>query len=249
MLGSRLFAKQSTRDGLRVSKLLVAERVESKGEYYVALTIDRDYFGPALLVSKQGGRWVDVEAQSHDTLLKIQIGYNEGITDDIVLRVREMLRFDSQYRERLKSLLSKMWTLFCQKDMTLFEMNPLVITREDELMYLDTKFTFDNAASKRQQEVFDLRKVDQEDPQELEAAQSGLVYVCLGGNIGNVVNRARLAMATDDAISYYGGQSANFLDAGDQATTETMVKAFEIILRDDRVKVILVNIHGGKLSR
>jgi succinyl-CoA synthetase beta subunit len=143
-------------------------------------------------------------------------------------------------------VLKNMAKLFVAKDALLLEINPLVRTEEGEFICLDAKFNIDNAAKNRQKDLFALQDVATRSPDELEAEKHGLVYINLDGDIGNVVNGAGLAMATNDAISLYGGKSANFLDAGGLATKETFQKALEIILRDPRVKSILVNIYGGE---
>ena len=141
-----------------------------------------------------------------------------------------------------------MHKLFKDKDATLLEVNPLVKSEGGRFTCIDAKFSFDNAAEKRQKDIFALRESTPSEANEMEAEKYGLVYIRLDGNIGNVVNGAGLAMATNDAIALHGGASANFLDAGGQATKETIIKAFEIILRDERVKCVLVNIYGGMLK-
>jgi succinyl-CoA synthetase beta subunit len=247
MLGHKLFTKQSAGKGLLVDRLYVTEYVEYKEEYYLAITIDRSTYSPALIVSKDGGMNIEQVAKSNPASLHtFKIDYKEGPSKDVVAGVARTLDLDAQAEEKMETLLQTLYKVFKQNDATLIEINPLVQTFSDEFLCLDAKFSFDDAAAKRQQAIFAMRDVSQEDAIEAEADKSGLVYVRLEGNIGNVVNGAGLAMATNDAISYYGGSSANFLDAGGQATTETMVKAFDIILRDTRVKVIFVNIYGGK---
>lgn len=247
MFNAHLRTNQTPNQGLLVDKLLVSEKVGYEQEYYLAIAIDRKSCSPVLIVSQQGG--VDIEqitASSPDSLLRWPIKYSEGITSDMIQEISEKLSLDDTSRDEMLNLLTKLYGVFKAKDATLLEINPLVRTKAGQFLCLDAKFNIDNAAVKRQPEIFQLRDRSQERPDELEAEKSGLVYVHMDGNIGNVVNGAGLAMATNDAIALYGGKSANFLDAGGQATTETMVKAFEIILKDDRVKVILVNIYGGK---
>jgi succinyl-CoA synthetase beta subunit len=250
MLGHQLYTEQSAGKPLKVDKLYVTERVEVKDKYYLAITINRSTYRPELIVSKHGGREVEKIAEPDTkSLIKLPIEYTVGITPEIVSRVSQDLGLDSRSLEKMGDLLEKLYGIFLHKDATFLEINPLVRDQKGEFICLDAKFSFDDAAMRRQPELLALRDKTHEDAAEIEAEGSGLVYVRLDGNIGNVVNGAGLAMATNDAISYYGGKSANFLDAGGQATTATMVKAFDIILRDPRVEVILVNIYGGEFLR
>ncbi|EFQ32386.1 CoA-ligase [Colletotrichum graminicola M1.001] len=177
------------------------------------------------------------------------LGYTRGITREIVESISKFLDASAKERDSLQRILGRLYKVFTAKDATLLEIGSLARSHDGTLTCLDVRVVFDDAASKRQVDVFSLRDVMHEISEEVEAEKYGLVYVKMDGNIGNVVNGAGLAMATNDAIALYGGSSANFLDAGGQATKHTMVKAFEIILRDERVKTILVNIYGGKSDR
>jgi succinyl-CoA synthetase beta subunit len=247
MLGHNLVTKQTSAEGLLVDKLYVAEKVAYTNEYYLSITIDRENACPAIIASRHGGMDIEKAAETDPkSVAKLRINYLEGLTDKDVRAIAAALDVYSTEIPRLNTLLQKLFELFKQKDATLIEINPLVRTEDGQFLCLDAKFSFDNAAAPRQKQLFALEEKTARDADELEAEKSGLVYIRLDGNIGNVVNGAGLAMATNDAISYYGGKSANFLDAGGQATKETMVDAFRIILRDERVKVILVNIYGGK---
>lgn len=249
MLGHRLITKQTGEKGLQVNKIYVAEQIEYQDEWYLAMTIDRERYQPALILSKAGG--VDIESVAKTTpekLLTFHFSLTKGITPDLVRQVSSALGITDKETKNLERILEKMHKLFVSKDATLLEINPLVRSSDSTFTCLDAKFSFDNAAEKRQTDLFAMRDLEQEQGDEVEAEKYGLVYIRLEGNIGNVVNGAGLAMATNDAIAYYGGASANFLDAGGQATTETMKKAFEIIMRDERVQCIFVNIYGGKFS-
>lgn len=249
MLGQKLHTHQN-KTGAEVEALLVAGKIDYEEEYYVSISIDRSNSCPSLMVSKSGG--VDIE-QNADSIAREPIVYSEGITTELVSRVARRLELPPQASQKLAPILEGIYKLFVESDATLIEINPLVRTPANDFICLDSKCSFDDAAKPRQPELFAQRpqrlpnaaQLTEEQRDEQEAAASGLVYVRLEGNIGNVVNGAGLAMATNDTISHYGGQSANFLDAGGQATTKTMVKAFEIILRDERVKVVFVNIYGG----
>lgn len=248
MLGHHLHTKQTTEKGLPVDKLYVTEKVEYTKEFYLAVTVDRQNCCPAIIVSRAGGTSIEETAKKDpDAVQSVRFDYLGGVTEETVDAVAKVLEVTgSAQREKLAILLRNMIKLFKEKDATLLEINPLVLTAENgDFLCLDAKFNFDDAAKPRQADLFSLEEKKLREGLELEAEESGLVYVRLDGNIGNVVNGAGLAMATNDAISYFGGSSANFLDAGGQATKETMVNAFRIILKDDRVKVILVNIYGG----
>ena len=247
MLGHRLVTKQTSTEGLLVDKINVAEIIDYKEEYYVAMTIDRAKYCPALIISKQGG--VNVEAAKKDDpnhLASYHFNLTEGLSKETEAKVAAQLKLSDTGAQNFRKILRNLTKVFREKDATLLEINPLVRTESDEFYCLDAKCSFDNAAEKRQKEIFSLRNRDQEIEEETEAEQYGLVYVRLDGNIGNIVNGAGLAMATNDAIAHYGGQSANFLDTGGQATVETVQKALELVIRDTRVKAVLVNIYGGK---
>ncbi|EXA46335.1 hypothetical protein FOVG_07056 [Fusarium oxysporum f. sp. pisi HDV247] len=246
MLGSRLKTKQTSGEGIVVDKLYVAESVKYDEEWYLALTVDREKYAPVVLVSKHGGINVEDNANSSTgSLQSFHFNLSDGITPGLVSRIRKGIGASEDEANKLGTILDRLLQIFISKDATMLEINPLVRTADANFKCLDAKFTFDDASERRQPELFAMRDVEAEVGEELEAQKHGLVYIKMDGNIGNVVNGAGLAMATNDAIAYHGGSSANFLDAGGQATKQTMQKAIEIILRDQRVKVILVNIYGG----
>ncbi|KAF3761852.1 hypothetical protein M406DRAFT_342550 [Cryphonectria parasitica EP155] len=222
ILGHRPKTKQTTGNGLSVDKVYVAEVLMYDEEWYLAIAIDRENFRPAVIISKSGG--MDIETVAKQT------------PDEIA----EAMWTSSGHEASLGEALNKMHKLFISKDATLMKINPLVRHADTQsFTCLDAKFSFGDAAKPRQQELFAIRDRDS------ESGIHGLVYIQMDGSIGHVVNGAGLAMATNDAIAHHGGTSANLLDAGGQATTETMQKAFEIIRKDDRVNCILVNIYGG----
>ncbi|KAM5513388.1 hypothetical protein FOXYSP1_08188 [Fusarium oxysporum f. sp. phaseoli] len=246
MLGSRLKTNQTSGEGIVVDKLYVAESVKYDEEWYLALTVDREKYAPVVLVSKHGGINVEDNANSSTgSLQSFHFNLSDGITPGLVSRIRKGIGASEDEANKLGTILDRLLQIFISKDATMLEINPLVRTADANFKCLDAKFTFDDASERRQPELFAMRDVEAEVSEELEAQKHGLVYIKMDGNIGNVVNGAGLAMATNDAIAYHGGSSANFLDAGGQATKQTMQKAIEIILRDQRVKVILVNIYGG----
>lgn len=247
VLGNRLKTAQTAHGGPVVKRLYVAEQVKPKEEWYLAITIDRERYCPVLIISKKGGGNIDTIArESPADVFTFPISYSDGITPEVVDAVQQRVELSTTALTSLQDTLKSLWSIFTEKDATLLELNPLALLPSDTFMPLDAKFTFDDAAAKRQPDLFQMRDAEHEIAEEVEAEKFGLVYVRLDGNIGNVVNGAGLAMATNDAVELHGGASANFLDAGGQATKETMIQAFRIILADERVKVILVNIYGGE---
>ncbi|KAF7718676.1 Uncharacterized protein PECH_001454 [Penicillium ucsense] len=242
MIGYYLETKQTPPGGLLVKKLYIYKAVDIAQEYYVALTFDRDRSMPVLLISNVGG--VDIESNA-DRLEHYWFDMTHGITDEIVAYIQAQLGFSDQEMGVISHILRQMVKLFREKDATLLELNPLVRTCEGQFVCLDAKFTFDNSARFRQAEIFGLEERLPDEEDEYEASQAGLSYVRLNGDIGNLVNGAGLAMATNDLVSLYGGKCANFLDVGGGATRQTLLKAFEILNRDTRIRGILINIYGG----
>lgn len=227
--------------------MYVAEAVESQREWHLAMTIDRENYCPAIILSSNA-------SETNKSSVVIPFGFSTGITPEVVSQVQNHMSLGSDAPSNLNSILQSLFSIFKDKDATLLEIGRLALVpsqdqKTSSFICLDASFSLDDAAHRRQKELFALRDTEQEVPEEVEADQYGLVYVRMDGNIGNVVNGAGLAMATNDAIGLYGGKSANFLDGGGQATKETMVKAFGIIMADPRVKVILVNIYGGELLK
>ncbi|WDK19989.1 succinyl-CoA synthetase beta chain (CoA-ligase) [Colletotrichum graminicola] len=239
-------ASKSSGGEILTKKLFITEMINHEIAWFLAITFDRENSCPIIIASKRGG--IDMETmiqQYPEQFRTFTLGYTRGITREIVESISKFLDASAKERDSLQRILGRLYKVFTAKDATLLEIGSLARSHDGTLTCLDVRVVFDDAASKRQVDVFSLRDVMHEISEEVEAEKYGLVYVKMDGNIGNVVNGAGLAMATNDAIALYGGSSANFLDAGGQATKHTMVKAFEIILRDERVKTILVNIYGG----
>lgn len=243
MLGSYLTTKQTPPNGLLVSKLYIYKAVDVAHEFYFAVTFDRERYSPVLLISDDGG--VNIESNV-DKLHRFWFALSTGITPKMIADIQARLGFTPTEMATIEHILKQMVRLFQEKDATLLELNPLVRTAEGNFVCLDAKFHFDNAARFRQPEIFGLEERSPDEEDEYEASKLGLSYVRLDGNIGNIVNGAGLAMATNDVISHYGGKSANFLDIGGGATTKTLSKAFEILNKDSRIKGILINIYGGE---
>ncbi|KAJ5210175.1 ATP-grasp fold succinyl-CoA synthetase-type [Penicillium cf. griseofulvum] len=242
MIGHNLTTAQTPADGLRVNKLYIYKAVFIAREFYLAMTFDRQHTSPVLLISSSGG--INIESNV-DKLHKLRFGISTGITDEIDAYVQAELGFSDAEMKDIHRILVQMVKLFKEKDATLVELNPLVRTDEGEFVCLDAKLGFDNAARYRQKEIFALEERPPDEEEELQLEKLGLSYVRLDGNIGNIVNGAGLAMATNDLISLYGGKCANFLDVGGGATKEALSKGFEILKNDQRVKGILINIYGG----
>ncbi|KAK1468507.1 NAD-dependent deacetylase sirtuin-5 [Colletotrichum melonis] len=246
MLDHYLKTDQSVGNGVLVNKLHVTESLNPERKWYLAITFDRENYCPIIIASKFGGVAIEkIAAQHPDELHTFRFGFTDGITTKLTNKVSNCLGASAKEKEDLNDILGRLYKIFTTKDAYSLEIKTLASSSEGGLTCMDAKFSFDDAAAKRQKTLFAERDTEHEIPEEVEADKYGLVYVRMDGDIGNVVNGAGLAMATNDAIALHGGASANFLDAGGQATKETMVKAFEIILRDQRVKTIFVNIYGG----
>ncbi|PWY93043.1 hypothetical protein BO94DRAFT_583284 [Aspergillus sclerotioniger CBS 115572] len=242
-LSHRPNARQNKASELPVDKPQTTEGTTLKTEFYLAITVDREHYCPVIIVSRKDD--VRIGELGRHNARRVHIDYSKGITDDTVRSIIKTLALEQGLTKNLHSLLEGLYDTFISKDATLLEINHVVKTDQNTFVCSDPNFTIDDASAPRQPDIFSIKADEQEHPTETEAKKHGLVYVHLDGNIGTIVNGAGLAMATNDVISYYGGKSANFLDAGGQATTETMVKAFQIVLADHWVKVIFVNIYGG----
>lgn len=231
-----------------VSRLYVEEAVQFDKKWHIAMTVDREDYCPVIrikdLESSQGSQ---IHEDQKNPQYSFGFSLRNGISDNIIANISRTLQLPETKTETLRKIIQGMFRIFSEKEAINLETH-LLNTVDGRLICSDSGFFFDDAAQKRQPDLFALRDSAQEIREEVEAEKYGLVYVRMDGNIGNVVNGAGLAMATNDAISLYGGSSANFLDAGGQATKETMLQAFGIIMRDERVKAILVNIYGGKLA-
>jgi succinyl-CoA synthetase beta subunit len=240
MLQRRIQSLGSTTDDV-VTGMYEAKSIDFNDTWYLSISLDRENYSPVVTVSRSG----DDASGGRDSY---KLGLGEGITSDLLCRISKHVGASPSEEKALKDILVRLHKLFVAKEATLLEINQLAPSSDGTFTCLDANLNFDDAAEKRQRELFAMRDAKAEVPEEVEAQKYGLVYIKMDGDIGNVVNGAGLAMATNDAIALYGGRSLNFLDAGGQATKQTMQKAFEIILRDERVKVILVNIYGGKSS-
>jgi succinyl-CoA synthetase beta subunit len=246
MLGKPLITHQTGPAGRIVKTVLVEAGSEIAHEYYLGLTVDRSRGAPVLMASTEGG--MDIEAVARDTpgkILRETIDPEAGLRPWQARRLAFALDLPEKARGAAMDTMTRLVRLFLDKDASLVEINPLLRTPADAILALDGKLTFDANALYRQPAVVELRDLDEEDARERQAAEAGLAYIPLDGNIGCLVNGAGLAMGTMDTIQLAGGQPANFLDVGGGATAEQVAAAFKIILSDKRVKAILVNIFGG----
>ena len=246
ILGMTLRSHQTGPEGKVVRKVYVEAGSEIESELYLAVVLDRSAEKLAIIASTEGGMEIEeVAARSPEKILTITVDPNVGLAAYQVREIGFSLGFDMDRIAKLDPFLRALMRLFVEKDASLVEINPLVVTQSGDLIALDAKLNFDDSALYRHPEVANLRDPDEEDPREREAREIDLAYVGLDGNIGCMVNGAGLAMATLDVISVCGGNPANFLDAGGGADKDKVRDAFKLILRDPEVKAILVNIFGG----
>lgn len=248
MLASNLVTPQTGPEGAPVEKLLIEELADIKHELYVALTIDRDHRGPALLVSTQGGMDIEeVAAKNPDDIHTEPVDPLSGLMPFQTRRLVRKLGLDQAVASEAAKVLSALYRVFVENDCTLVEINPLIITGDDRVVALDAKINLDDDAMFRHADLLEYRDVSQEDPLEAQASDLDIAYVNLDGDVGCLVNGAGLAMATLDVTNAAGAAPANFLDVGGGATPEKVASAVKIILSDPKVKRVLVNIFGGIL--
>ena len=246
MLGKTLVTKQTGPAGKQVNRLYIEDGADIERELYLSILIDRSVGRPAFVVSTEGG--MDIEAVAHDTPEKIvtrAIDPVAGFTDADGAALADALSLEGEARADALNIFAILYKAFTEKDMSLLEVNPLIVMKNGRMRVLDAKVSFDNNALFRHDDVMALRDKSEEDEKEIEASKHDLAYVALDGNIGCMVNGAGLAMATMDIIKLYGAEPANFLDVGGGASKEKVTAAFKIITADPAVKGILVNIFGG----
>jgi len=246
MIGHKLITKQTGERGRICNSVYIVERKFARREFYLAVLMDRASQGPVIVSSSQGGMDIEgVAKENPDAIHTTYVDINVGVTDEMARGIATQLGFSEQCIEEAKDIIQKLYKIFLEKDATQIEINPLSETSDHKVMCMDAKFGFDDNADYRQKDIFQLRDTTQEDPDEVRAAQSGLNFIKLDGDIGCLVNGAGLAMATMDIIKLNGGQPANFLDVGGGATPAAIREAFELITSDPKVTAIFVNIFGG----
>ncbi len=246
MLGNTLVTKQTGPAGKQVNRLYLEDGADIDRELYLSILVDRATGRVSFVASTEGG--MDIEAVAHDTPEKIQtiaIDPEAGVTARDAKKLCDIYGLDGAARMDGKRLFPILYRAFTEKDMSLLEVNPLIVMKDGHLRVLDAKVSFDNNALFRHPELMELRDISEEDAKEIEASKHDLAYVALDGDIGCMVNGAGLAMATMDIIKLYGAEPANFLDVGGGASKEKVTAAFKIITADPNVKGILVNIFGG----
>ena len=246
MLGNTLVTKQTGPAGKQVNRLYIEDGADIDRELYLSILVDRTVGRVAFVVSTEGG--MDIEAVAHDTpekIITVAIDPETGVTVGDVKKLNAALKLTGDAAKDGETLFPLLYKAFVDKDMSLLEVNPLIVMKDGRLRVLDAKVSFDNNALFRHPDVLELRDTTEEDEKEIEASKYDLAYVALDGNIGCMVNGAGLAMSTMDIIKLYGAEPANFLDVGGGATREKVTAAFKIITSDPNVKGILVNIFGG----
>ncbi len=246
MLGNTLVTKQTGAAGKQVNRLYIEDGADIDRELYLSILIDRTVGQAAFVVSTEGG--MDIEAVAEETpekIVTVAIDPDAGVTAANLDTLTSALKLEGEAKADGEKLFPILYKAFVEKDMSLLEINPLIVMTNGRIRVLDAKVSFDGNALFRHPEIMELRDKTEEDEKEIEASKYDLAYVALDGNIGCMVNGAGLAMATMDIIKLYGAEPANFLDVGGGATKEKVTAAFKIITADPAVKGILVNIFGG----
>merc|ERR1712019_187406 len=252
MIGANLITKQTDENGRPCNKVFLCERRYPRREYYCSITMDRgtgssdSQFGPVLVASAAGGMNIEEVAESNpDAIVKYHIDINNGLSMAEAVEVATKVGFPKESIDEAADFFCKLYKVFCEKDCTTVEINPMSEDYDGSIMAMDAKLNFDDNAEYKHKQLFELKDWSQEDQREAVAAEADLNYIGLDGEIGCMVNGAGLAMATMDIIKLHGGTPANFLDVGGSAEKEQIVEAFKILTMDEHVKAILVNIFGG----
>lgn len=246
IIGMTLITHQTGPAGIKVKKVLVESAYEIEREIYLGITLDRSSGRLAVIASPEGGMEIEtVAAKTPERIYKFLIDPDRGVAESDSLALADKLKLSGSLKEKFTHFLSALYKAYIGADASLAEINPLVVTKDGDLIALDAKIGIDDNALFRHEDLKSMLDPDEEDPRELEAKRFDLSYISLNGNIGCMVNGAGLAMATMDIIKLHGGEPANFLDVGGGATKENVAEAFKIILSDKKVKAILVNIFGG----
>lgn len=246
IIGMNLVTHQTGSEGKTVGSVLIEEASSIEKEFYLGMVIDRSREKVVVMGSPEGGVEIEeVAARSPEKIIKEHVDISLGIQPYQCRKIAYFMGLEGGAVRQAVSFISSLYRVFVEKDCSLAEINPLVLTSDGNILALDAKINFDDNALFRHRDIAGLRDRDEEDPLELEASDAGISFVKLDGNIGCLVNGAGLAMATMDIIKHHGGEPANFLDVGGGATTEQVTKAFKMILSDENVKAIFVNIFGG----
>ena len=245
-LGQRLVTYQTDKNGQPVNSILIEECTNITKELYLSMVIDRESQKIVVIGSSEGGVDIESVAKNHpEKIIYVGFDIDDNNITNKAIKIANVFNLNGKQVKQFIEMIKNLTNLFIEKDLSLLEINPLVINDKDELHCLDAKLNIDSNALFRQPDLLEMHDQSQDDPNEAEAAKHDLSYVSLDGNIGCMVNGAGLAMGTMDTIKFFGGNPANFLDVGGTATQERVSKAFKIILKDPNVKVVLVNIFGG----
>ncbi|SFE16195.1 succinyl-CoA synthetase beta subunit [Paenibacillus algorifonticola] len=246
ILGKVLVTHQTGPEGKEVKRLLIEQGCDIKKEYYIGAVLDRGTGRVVIMASEEGGTEIEEVAEhSPEKIFKEIVDPAVGLQVFQARKLAYAINIPTELVNKAVKFMISLYTAFVEKDCSIAEINPLVVTGDGEVMALDAKLNFDSNALYRHKDIVALRDLEEEDAKEIEASKYDLSYIALDGNIGCMVNGAGLAMATMDIIKYYGGDPANFLDVGGGATKEKVTEAFKIILSDENVKGIFVNIFGG----
>lgn len=246
IIGMTLVTHQTGAEGKKVHKILIEQGCDIAKEYYVGIVLDRTKGKVTMMASSEGGVEIEkVAAETPEKIIKVSIEPASGFSPFVGRKLAYGIGLEGEVQKKAIKFFEGLYNLYMSKDCSIAEINPLVLTKSQDLIALDAKLNFDDNALFRHPEIEKFRDPTEESEQEIEAHAAGLSYISLDGNIGCLVNGAGLAMGTMDIIKLHGGQPANFLDVGGGATKEMVQKAFSIILKDKNVKAILVNIFGG----
>ena len=246
LFGKVLVTPQTGPEGRKVKRIYVQKAYDIEKEFYLSCLVDRQSSKIAFISSTEGG--VDIEEVAKNNPEKIittKVDLKKKLESDDIINILKIFQFDKNQMNIGTKLISAMFEALISKDASLIEINPLVVTKNNEVLCLDAKMNFDDNAIFKHPEIFKLRDLNEEDPTEIEASKNDLAYIKLDGSIGCMVNGAGLAMATMDIIKLYGEEPANFLDVGGGASREKVTAAFKILLSDKNVKGVLINIFGG----
>jgi len=246
ILGMQLKTHQTGPEGQKVRRLLIEEGADIRKELYVGMVVDRGTQRVVLMASSEGGMDIEeVAAKTPEKIHKVTIDPMAGLADGDAEDIARKIGIPDKAVPQARDILKGLYKAFDETDCSLAEINPLIVTGDEKVLALDAKMNFDDNALFRHPDIVAMRDLDEEDPAEVEASKYDLNYIQLDGNIGCLVNGAGLAMATMDIIKLYGGSPANFLDVGGGASTEKVAEAFKIMLKNPKLKAILVNIFGG----
>ena len=246
MMGKVLVTHQTGPEGKKVKRLYIEEASDISKEFYLSCLVDRETSKIAFISSTEGGMDIEkVASETPEKIITTKVELDIEINESDIEKIISPFKFNESQKKESFKLIKAMYKILIEKDASLIEINPLIITKDKNILCLDAKMNFDDNAIFRRPEILNLRDLNEEDPAEIEASKHDLAYIKLNGSIGCMVNGAGLAMATMDIIKLYGKEPANFLDVGGGASKEKVSAAFKLILSDKNVKGILVNIFGG----